>query len=74
MALQNNAIPQDFAEALQKADLADFFGGCTGAHQREYLKWIGEAKRAETRKARIAKAMNILSAKSAEEKARRKNR
>jgi uncharacterized protein YdeI (YjbR/CyaY-like superfamily) len=66
-----NAIPQDFAEALRKAGLADFFSGCTDPHQKEYLKWIAEAKRPETRKSRIAKATQMLSAKRAEERAPR---
>ena len=67
-------IPDDIAKALKENGLAEFFEDCTDSHRREYLKWIGEAKRAETRKARIAKAMNMLSAKCAEEKARMKDR
>jgi uncharacterized protein YdeI (YjbR/CyaY-like superfamily) len=67
-------IPQDLADALERAGLAEFFADCTGAHQNEYLKWIGEAKRLETRKARIEKAMQMLADKRAEEKARTKTR
>ena len=63
-------IPQDLAEALKRAGLAAFFADCTRAHQNEYLTWIGEAKRLETRKTRIEKAMQMLSDKRAEEKAR----
>ena len=53
-------IPRDFAEALQAAGLAAFFADCTAAHQREYLKWINEAKRLETRNKRIAQAVQMI--------------
>jgi uncharacterized protein YdeI (YjbR/CyaY-like superfamily) len=65
-----NDLPHDFAEALESAGLAVFFADCTGAHRREYLKWIAEAKRPETRKARIAKAIERLSDKRAQENTR----
>jgi uncharacterized protein YdeI (YjbR/CyaY-like superfamily) len=65
-----NNLPADLTTALQSAGLAGFFAGCTNAHQDEYLKWIGEAKRPETRKNRIAKAVEMVAAKRAEEKAR----
>lgn len=67
-----NDIPQDLTGALKTAGLANFFSGCTSAHQNEYLKWINEAKRPETRKTRIAKAGQMISAKCADEKAREK--
>jgi uncharacterized protein YdeI (YjbR/CyaY-like superfamily) len=67
-------IPLDFAEALQKAGLADFFTGCTGPHQREYLQWIGEAKRPATRADRIGKAVKMLADKRREEAARLKKK
>lgn len=63
-------IPPDFSAALKSAGLAAFFAGCTGPHQREYLKWIGEAKRPETRCKRIQQAMGMLADKRREEKAR----
>lgn len=65
-------IPQDFTDALKSAGLDDFFAICTDAHRREYLKWIAEAKRPETRKDRIRKAVEMLSHKCAEAKARAK--
>ena len=65
-----NDLPEDFVDALKRADLAAFFADCTNAHRREYLKWIAEAKRPETRKARIAKAIQGLSEKRAQEEAR----
>ena len=63
-------LPQDFAKALEKAGLVDFFTGCTRAHQNEYLKWITEAKRPETREKRLGEAMRMLANKRAEENAR----
>ena len=62
-----NDLPPDLAAAVKAAGLAEFFAGCTAAHQREYLKWISEAKRPETRKDRIAKTIKMLTAKCAEE-------
>jgi len=67
-------IPSELSEALTKAGLSAFFADCTAAHQREYLKWIGEAKRAETRQARIEKAITMLADKRAKENARAKKR
>jgi len=65
-------IPQDFADALEDAKLADFFRACASSHQNEHLKWIAEAKRPETRKTRIAKAVRMLSEKHAEKQGRPK--
>jgi uncharacterized protein YdeI (YjbR/CyaY-like superfamily) len=65
-------LPKDFADALKNAGLAAFFADCTNAHRNEYLKWIGEAKRPEARKARIEKAVKMISEKSEQEDARTK--
>lgn len=69
-----NEIPGDLADALKKAGLDEFFADGTGPHQREYLKWIGEAKRPDTRASRIAKAVTMIAVKSAEEAARVKKK
>ena len=58
------AIPPEFAAALKAAGLAEFFTDCTPAHRREYLKWISEAKKPETRDARIQKAVQMIATKS----------
>jgi uncharacterized protein YdeI (YjbR/CyaY-like superfamily) len=65
-----NSIPQDFVDALESAGLTAFFADCTIPHQREYLKWVTEAKRPEARKARVEKAMQMLSEKRVEEATR----
>ena len=61
------AIPDDFADALKEAGLDAFFAECTAAHQREYLQWLAEAKRVETSKTRIAKAIQMISARRSKE-------
>lgn len=63
-------IPRDISAALTRAGLAGFFADCTRAHRNEYLKWIGEAKRPATRKARIEQAVRMISQKRAEEEVR----
>ncbi|HTS17100.1 MAG TPA: YdeI/OmpD-associated family protein [Verrucomicrobiae bacterium] len=55
-------IPKDFADALRAAGLSDLFQTWTASHRREYLKWISEAKRPETRKERIRKSIAMISA------------
>lgn len=49
--------------------LAEFYAGCTASHRREYLKWIGAAKKPETRAARIGKALEMLAERRAKEAA-----
>lgn len=68
------SISKDFALALKTAGLDGFFADCTDAHRNEYLKWIGEAKKPETRQARITKAVQMLSNKCVEETARAKKK
>jgi uncharacterized protein YdeI (YjbR/CyaY-like superfamily) len=60
-------IPKDFAEALEENGLHGFFTDCTSSHRREYLKWIGEAKKPETRMRRIEQAVEKIAAKKTEE-------
>jgi uncharacterized protein YdeI (YjbR/CyaY-like superfamily) len=67
-------LPQDFLDALRTAGLANFFAEATHAHQREYLRWITEAKRPETRAKRIQQAVERIAQKRAEEAARTKQK
>lgn len=69
-----NDTPPDLTAALSAAGLSAFFADCTNAHRNEYLRWIGEAKRDETRKDRIAKTVKMLSEKRAAEDARVKKK
>lgn len=55
------AIPPNFQEALDhEPAAAAFFQKLSYSHQREYVQWIEEAKRAETRQTRIQKAVVML--------------
>jgi uncharacterized protein YdeI (YjbR/CyaY-like superfamily) len=65
-----NKIPAEFAAELKAAGLEEFFADCTPSHRREYLKWIGEAKKTETRVARSRQAVTRLAAKKKEEQGR----
>ncbi|MEZ5945689.1 MAG: YdeI/OmpD-associated family protein [Hyphomonas sp.] len=54
-------IPADFARALKASGAAaDTFHGFAPSHRREYIAWILEAKRDETRAKRIAQAVEWL--------------
>ncbi len=55
------AVPADFAKALKANRAAEkFFTDLSPSGQREYLEWILEAKRAETREKRIGTALEWL--------------
>lgn len=54
-------VPDDFAAALKKnAKARQTFDGFPPSHRREYLEWITEAKREETRKERLTKSVKWL--------------
>jgi uncharacterized protein YdeI (YjbR/CyaY-like superfamily) len=54
-------LPDDFAAALKKNRQARAtFEGFPPSQQREYVDWISEAKRAETRQKRLAQAIGWL--------------
>lgn len=53
--------PRDLAAAMKaKPEAAAFWKALAYTHKREYVKWIEEAKRDETRQRRIAKAIAML--------------
>jgi uncharacterized protein YdeI (YjbR/CyaY-like superfamily) len=55
-------IHPEFAAALNEAPKAKAaFEGFAPSHRREYLEWIGEAKRDQTRRKRIGTAIEWLS-------------
>lgn len=57
------AVPADFRVALAKSVKArKAFDDFAPSHRREYLEWITEAKREETRKKRIAQTVEWLGA------------
>ncbi|HMS41603.1 MAG TPA: YdeI/OmpD-associated family protein [Pyrinomonadaceae bacterium] len=53
-------VPEDFAEALRKADLTDVFAKMSFTHQKEYVNSINDAKKEETRLRRIEKNLQML--------------
>jgi hypothetical protein len=57
------AVPPDLAVALDR-DLAvrNTFNGLSYTHRKEYVRWIEEAKREETRTRRIEKSIELLRA------------
>lgn len=58
------AVPADLSAALRRAKEARaFFDTLSYTHQREYVQWIEDAKKDETRKTRVARAVELLSAK-----------
>jgi uncharacterized protein YdeI (YjbR/CyaY-like superfamily) len=60
-------IPKELFAAFKESDLDDFFSNCTDAHRKEYIKWVEEAKRLETIKQRISKAVKMILDKPVEE-------
>ena len=53
-------LPDDLAKLLKKEKLHEIFAKLSYSHQREYCRWITEAKREETRANRLAKAVEML--------------
>ncbi len=55
------AVPADFAAALgQDAEAQAFFDELAFTHRKEWVRWVEEAKKAETRTARITKTVSSL--------------
>ena len=53
-------VPDDLRDALAEAGLAEVFAALSYSHRREYVSWIGEAKRAATRAKRIAETIQRM--------------
>ena len=54
-------VPKDLMNELKKDKEAKaFFDKVAYSHQKEYVKWIEEAKKEETRQARIVKTIEML--------------
>jgi uncharacterized protein YdeI (YjbR/CyaY-like superfamily) len=43
-------VPADLAGALEEAGLSDRFAGVSFTHRREYVTWVDEAKKPQTRR------------------------
>ena len=54
-------VPKDLEEELKKEKEAKaFFDKLSYTHRKEYVNWINEAKKEETRQNRIAKTIEML--------------
>jgi hypothetical protein len=54
-------IPEDLHKALNRNRAAkEVFERLSYTHRKEYIHWIEEAKKAETRAARVAKAVEMI--------------
>jgi hypothetical protein len=59
-------LAPDVEAAYKKAAVIERYRAMSFSHQREYARWIEEAKQAETRARRIAKSIDDLKAKKKE--------
>jgi hypothetical protein len=57
-------VPADFAEALAAVGARDAFDRLADSHRKEHVRAIEEAKKPETRARRIAKAVEMVSARA----------
>jgi Bacteriocin-protection, YdeI or OmpD-Associated/Domain of unknown function (DUF1905) len=55
-------VAADIKEALQTAGQWDIFSGLAYTHRKEYIVWIEDAKKSETRANRIQKMLERLAA------------
>lgn len=53
-------VPEDLATALQEAGLRESFDKLAYSHRREHVNAINDAKKPETRRRRIDKALEML--------------
>ena len=61
MTQDSMTIPLELSYALAADKEAQaIFDSLSPSHQREYIKWVEEAKKAETRAKRIQKMMDML--------------
>ena len=54
-------VPDDLRAALDEAGLLDSFRALSYSHQREYVSWVVDAKKAATRARRIGQTIERIS-------------
>jgi hypothetical protein len=59
-ATRTVAVPDDLRSALNSAGLDRAFDALSLSHRREYVQWVDEAKKPETRARRIAGTLEKL--------------
>jgi hypothetical protein len=57
-------VPDDLARALEHANLTKSFAALAPTHRREYSQWVTDAKKPEARARRVAKVVEMLTAKA----------
>jgi hypothetical protein len=63
-AERNVVVPPDLTSALRRnKEARAFFETLSYTHQKEYVQWIEDAKKEETRHARLARTIDALLAK-----------
>ena len=55
-------VPDDLASALRSGRALTKFDALAYSHRKEYVRWVTEAKRPQTRADRIAKAVEMVKA------------
>jgi len=56
-------VPVDFEKLMKKEpSVFEYFNSLAFTHKKEYVRWIVEAKREETRNKRLSKAIEMLKA------------
>ena len=53
-------VPPEFKKQMEKEKLLPFFEKLSYTHRKEYCRWLTEAKKEETRQARLLKAIEML--------------
>ena len=53
-------VPPELEKLLKKEKLLPIFDKLSYTHRKEYCRWITEARKEETRQARLAKAVTML--------------
>ncbi|MBC3760231.1 YdeI/OmpD-associated family protein [Quadrisphaera oryzae] len=56
------AVPDDLAAAVEAAGATAFFDGLAPSHRKEWVRWVEDAKKAETRSSRVTQAAEALAA------------
>ncbi|MEQ4207232.1 YdeI/OmpD-associated family protein [Actinopolymorpha sp. B17G11] len=55
-------LPDDLAAALRSGGVLDHWSRLSYSHQREYVEWIGQAARPETRARRVTQTVQRIGA------------
>jgi bifunctional DNA-binding transcriptional regulator/antitoxin component of YhaV-PrlF toxin-antitoxin module len=53
-------VPVQFEKSLRREGLLPFFEKLSYTHRKEYCRWIADAKKEETRRKRLEKAIEML--------------